>query len=266
MNLTLFKATTKANWVIGCIFLAVMFMYLSIIVSMYDPHDMNALNAMLETLPKELVSAMGFGTLATDLTSFIANYYYGFIIIMFPTIYCIIVANRLVARHVDRGSMAYLLSTPNSRLKIVSTQAMYLLVTVALLFGLVTIAGIGISEALFPGQLDMGSFVVLNLCALLTFFAISGICFFFSCIFNDTKYSLAFGGGLPIAFFVINMLSNVSPDFGWLSNLTLFSLFNPSNIIAGDTSIIIPSLVLAGVAAVSYLGGIFIFKDRDLPL
>ena len=264
MNFSLFKATFRANWVIAIIFFAIMFMYLSIILTMFDPDSMDSLNQMLETLPSELISAMGFDALITDLTSFLAGYYYGFLVIMFPMIYCIITANRLVAKHVDSGSMAYLLSTPHSRLTIVSTQASYLMASLADLLILIGLAALALSAAMYPGQLSIGPFLLLNLMAILLMLAISGICFFFSCIFDDTKYSLALGAGIPVLFFLIDMLAKVGGST-WLKNLTLFTLYNPAKIVAGDFSWI-SALVFLAVAIATYLGGILLFNRRSLPL
>ncbi len=266
MSLPLFKATTKANWLIGAIFLAVLVLYLAIIISMFDPDSMDALNAMIASFPPELMKAMGFDKLTTDLTAFVASYYYGFIILLFPLIYCVIVANRLVAMHVDRGSMAYLLATPNSRLKVVTTQAVYLIVSITVIFALLTATGIGVSEALFPGELAIGKFLVLNLNAWLLFTAVSGICFFFSCLFNETKWALAFGAGIPVAFFVIEMLANVSDRLDWLRALTLFSLFEPEEILASGSPVGWGGIVLAALALALYGGGITLFDRRDLPL
>lgn len=266
MSFTLFKATAKANWLIGMIILAVMLMYLSIIISMFDPNAINALTAMLETLPDELVKALGYDTIATNLTGFIAGYYYGFIVPVFPMIYCIIVPNRLVAEHVDSGSMAYLLATPNTRVKIITTQAVYMLSTTAVLFALVTAAGIAISELLFPGELVSGNFLSLNFSALLTLFTVSSISFLFSCIFNDTRNSLIFGAGIPIIFFVIDMLANVSADLAWIGNLSLFTLFKPTTIAAGESSTGLANLILVIITLLLYAGSIFIFKRRSLPL
>jgi ABC-2 type transport system permease protein len=262
MSFTLFKTTARANWVTGVIILLVMVMYLAIIISMYDFE----INEMIELLPEGLANAMGYSEVFTGLTGFIASYYYCFLVIMFPMIYCIIVANALVARYVDRGSMAYLLSTPNTRLKIINTQAVYMLVSVTVLFGIITALGIGISEAMFPGELDIKGFLLLNLGALCAFYSISGISFLSSCIFNETKYTLALGGGIPVLFFVINMLSNVNPDYEWIINFSLFALYRPADIINRDPFTIIAMIVLVLIAAVLYGSAIAIFNRRNLPV
>lgn len=266
MNLSLYKATVKSNWLLGVTIFAVMMIYLSTIISIFDPKGNEALKSMLAILPKELVSAMGMEDIGLNFTGFIASYYYGMIAILFPLIYCIIAANRLIAKHVDRGSMSYLLSTPNTRVRIVITQAAFLVSSLAALFVLITGAGIGISEAMFKGELDIGRFIVLNLCAMMLFFAISGIGFFFSCIFNDTKYSLAFGAGIPIVFYVVDMLSRVSSDLDWLGKISIFTLFKPSKIIAGDSFTLTACILLVLIAVLFYGAGMIAFKKRDLPL
>lgn len=265
MNFTLLKATLKANWIIGVIIFAAMFMYLAVIISMFDPETMEGLIAMVEALPRELVAAMNFDLIGTTLTHFLASYYYGFLIIMFPMIYCIIVANRLVAKHVDSGSMAYLLSTPNSRVTIIVTQALYMLGSVTDLFILITASGLLLSHIMFPGQLDVGGFLLLNLVSLLLFYALSGICFLCSSVFDDTKYSLAFGAGIPLFFFFVNMLANVSNQYSWLAYLSLFSLLNPADLLAGTYTawiFIIPIII----ALATYTGAVTIFNRRSLPL
>ncbi len=266
MNKALFKVTFKANWLIGIIILAIMLMYLGIIISMFDPESIEGIEGMLEVMPQELIAAMGFAEIGTTLTTFIASFFYTFLAIMFPIIFCITVANRLVAKLVDTGSMSYLLSSPNSRKKIVITQALFFLLSIFLLFSGLTLAGILFSEAFFPGELELLPFIQLNFVTMVAFFAVSGICFFFSCIFNKSSYSLALGTGVTVMFFVSNMLANMSQELSWLRYLSLFSLIKPMAAVEGNitvsTSVIIPLLI----ALIMYGMGIFIFDRRSLPL
>jgi len=262
----LFRYDVRSNWTIWVIFIAIMSMYLAIILSMYDPENMEAMREMLTLLPQELVSAMGYDLPVTDLVSFMASYYYSFLILLFPMIYCIIVGNRLVAGHVDRGSMAYILSTPHSRMRIAATQALFLATSVIVLIASIAVGGLVISQWMFPGELDVAAFLSLNTGVALLFLSISAICFFFSCLFDDTKHSLALGGGLPVGFFVINMLSGVGNRYEWLRHLTLFSLYEPGRILSGGQPLVLTYAVLAGIAALLYGAGIYPFHHRDLPL
>jgi ABC-2 type transport system permease protein len=266
MSFTLFKYTFKSNWVLLTIFCAVMFMYMSIMVTMYEPAGANAMQDLIDTLPEAFVKAFNFEIIGAGLTAFLASYFYGFLIIMFPMVYCIILGNGLIAKHVDSSSMAYILSTPNSRVRIVTTQAVYILLSIAVLICFTTLTGIIVSEVLFRGQLDIDRFIMLNVNALAMIWAISSICFFFSCLFNDTKNSLAFGAGVPIAFFLIKMLSGISDDAKVLKSLSLFSLFDSSKILAGEPSMWIGFFIFMAITVSLYLGGIAVFNKKDLPL
>lgn len=75
--------------------------------------------------------------------------------LVFPVIFLIILGNKLLAHYVDTGSMAVLLSTPNSRIRILVTQLLTLLLETALLIALITAIGIVSCESLFPGELDI---------------------------------------------------------------------------------------------------------------
>lgn len=261
----LFKATLKQNRFVFLIILAVMMLYLPTIISMYDPSSQDSLKEMMNLLPKQVTSAFGFSKGSNTLLGFIATYYYGFLILLLPMIYTIIVSNRSLASHVDRGSMAYLLSTPNTRVKIALTQACYLILSITLLISLVTLAGIAFCQLLFPGKLDLGGFIALNFGALLLYYATTGIGFFASALFNETKNSLAVGAGLPIAFLILQMLSNVGDATKFFKYLTLYTLFDTEKIISGG-SFIYSYLLLATIGVVLYACAILVFKKRDLPL
>jgi ABC-2 type transport system permease protein len=261
----LLKATLKQNYIVFIIILCVLMIYLPTIISLYDPVSQDSLNDMLTMLPKEMVSAMGFSNAGNTLLSFIASYFYGFLILLLPMIYAIVVANRSIASHVDKGSMAYLLSTPNTRVKIARTQALYLLVSITALLIIVTLVGIGMCEIMFPGELDVKGFVLLNLGALLLYYALTGIGFFASSFFNDTKNSLALGAGLPVAFLLLQMISDVGETTDFLKYFSLFTLFDPAKITSGE-GYVLSFIMLAAIAVVMYSAGILVFKKRDLPL
>ncbi len=261
----LFKATIKQNYIVFIIILAVLMFYLSIIIQMFDPSTQDTLDEMLKVLPQGLVAALGFSEAGTTLLGFVASYFYGFLIFLLPMIYVIIVANRSIASHVDKGSMAYLLSTPNTRGKIARTQAGFLLISITLLIGIITIVGILVSEMIFPNELDIKGFLLLNLNTLLLYFAVTGIGFFASSLFNDTKNSLALGAGLPVAFLVLQMLSGTGESVEFLKYFTLFTLLDPDKIISGE-GYVINFVILTLLAIILYASGFFVFKKRDLPL
>lgn len=261
----LFKATLKQNYIVFLIIVGVLMIYLPTIASMYNPETQKSINEMIAMLPKQLIAAMGFAGDMSTLLTFLGSYFYGFLILLLPMIYTIIVSNRSISSHVDKGSMAYLLSTPNKRSTIAITQAIFLLVSTALLIIIVTLVGISLCELMFPGELDISGFIVLNCGALLLYFALTGIGFCASCIFNDTKNSLAFGAGFPIAFLLLQMVSDIGEKFEFLKYFSIYTLFDPAQI-ASKEGYLSSFVVLAVIAIVTYTAGICAFKKRDLPL
>ena len=265
ISIPLLKRTIKANYKILIIFASVLTMYFSIIITMFDPATQDSLKEMMKILPKELISAFGFAFSETSLTGFMSSYLYGMLMLVFPMIYEIIVSINLVAKYVDKGSMAYLISTPNTRVKVVLTQMFFMLGSLLVLIAYITGLGIAISEAAFPGELDIPKFLLLNAGALLIHFSISSIAFFASCVFSEKRNVTAVASGIPIAFFIIQMLANVGGDLKFLENFTIFSLFDTNAIINGD-SVLLPFMVLIIITAVLYSGGIAIFHKKDLSI
>lgn len=265
MNMTLLKKELKSNYKIALIFLAVITMYCSMIVAMFDPKLGESLKMMSESMP-ELFSAFGMAAPASTLTEFIANYLYGFILLVFPLIFIILLANRLVARYVDRGSMAYLLATPNKRRNIVVTQAVVMILLILILVIYATVLCIILSEVMFSGELDIKNFLVLNvgLYGLLFFFG--GLCFLSSCTFNDSRFSYGVGGALCILFVLMQMVSQVGEKFEAIKYGTPLTLFRPSELILGDSNAIVSFLSLYAMGIVLYGLAIAIFNKKDLSL
>ena len=261
----LFKHDVRSNWFLFTVILAIMLMYMSVITMMYDPASMDAMSDLLAAMPKQLISAMGFDDLGNTFTEFMASYYYGFIILMFPMIYCIIISGRLVSKYVDRGSMAYLLACPVKRSRIASTQALFTVISLLLLFGVVALGGFAFCEASFPGMLEADKYIKLNCNAFFLFLAVSGICFLFSCSFDEAKVSSALGSGITLGFYVIHMLANVGDKLAWLKNLTIFSLYD-ADMIMGGSSVAMQGLALISIATLAYVAGIVIFSRRGMAL
>ncbi|MGN1401578.1 MAG: ABC transporter permease subunit [Bacillus sp. (in: firmicutes)] len=265
ISLPLLKQTIKSNYKIVLVFLAVLFLYMTMIIYMYDP-DSNSMEQYMESLPQGMLSAVGFHITNIGLDGFLASYYYGFLILLFPMIYDIITANRLVAQQVDKGTMAYILSNPVTRKQTICTQALFLIGSITFIMVLVTVWGLLLAENLFPGEMDSAVYLKLNLGALLLHYAISSICFLASCLFNEAKNSLAFGAGIPIAFLLLQMLSNIGGDLENFKYVTMYTLYNPSNISDGSEPLFLPFLALGLIAVVLYIISLTIFDKKDLPL
>lgn len=265
MSMTLFKNTLRRNWVLLMIFLGVLSMYMTVMLSMYNPDDMEALSSMIELFPPELMKAMGFESIVTDLTGYLASWLYGLLMLGFPLVYCVILGNRLVAKMVDNSSFAYLLSTPNSRVRIIVTQGLYALSSVAALMTVMFGVGVLLSAVMFPGMLDVGQFLRLNVTTMLVNMSVMMISFFFSCLFNDTKFSLLFGAGIPIAFLLMKMLGGVSESGSLIKKASIYGFYDPVKLVAGESMVSV-NLIYISIIVVLFAGGVMIFRRKRLPL
>ena len=266
MSPALLKYDIRSNRLLWLVILAIFAMYLVIIIGMFDPNEATAINDMLALLPESLLKLMGFTAAGSTLITFISQFIYGFLVFLFPMVYSIVLNNRLIASHVDRGSMAYLLSTPNSRGRIVVTQAVFSLGSIAALLAGVTVIGVAVSFVMLPGELDVGKFLLLNGYLILMYWVIGGIGFLAGCAFNETRYSLAFGAGIPLVFLVMRMLANTGEKVAWAGKFTIFSLFDPNKLFAGDAFAAYACVALVLLAVALYGSAIVLFNRRDLPL
>lgn len=265
MSLPLFKLTFKKNWPLLLIFCLVLLMYSAVMISMYNPESLAGFNDMLKLLPENLVRAIGFGNVSAELTGYVASTLYAFIMFMFPLIYCIILGNRLVAKTVDDGSMAYLLSTPNSRSKIIITQGVYALFSIVLMFAFVFCAGTIACSAMFPNSLSIAKYLAVNAITMLVTMTVIMICFFFSCVFNDTKFSLGLGCAVPVGFIILNMMSNSTTGLEWMRKLSIYGWYTPATV-AAEGMPIAPSIAYIAIIAILFIASVLIFKKKKLPL
>jgi len=411
---TIFKQTLGQNWKLWAVFTAITAIMSAVIISVFDPRMIRQMMNIFSDIPGigERIQEM-MGTFS--LLGMLGNSFYNLQGVILPMIFIIMTANSLIASQVDRGSMAYTLSTPITRVKVVTTQAFYMITSVFCMFLVITVVGLtavqirhngiwgeaytpdvkaasktlelsadkiandlslilnnhdaviagaeargiatdvyevylnlkiaevsgiealpqeanseqtklmqekmmaGLSaaaEVLDMDEADLASqmgkikdnysaltamttasglpenmivgiinaqlandeigydegidfsvkdYVKLNLGAFLLMFAIAGVSFMFSCIFNLTKNSLALGAGIPIACLIFEIMSQASSDLEFFKYLSLNTLFDTSAITGGGT--FIPQfIVLAVLGSVLYLVGIKVFKEKDLPL
>lgn len=263
MNLTLYRREMKNSIRLIVILAAVMTLYISIIVSMYDPEMAELLDSYVELMP-DLMAAVGMKAGATSLIAFISSYLYGFILLIFPMIFSIFRANTLVCKYVDQGSMTALIAAPVKRRTILVTQASVLLSGLLILIGYSTAVEIICAEHFFPGELDKGELLILNFGLLCLQMFISGICLFFSCLFSDTKYSLGFGAGIPILMYVLQMLANTGDEAEKARYFTFFTLFDADGIIEGNS--VSGVIILLAGSLLLYAASIGIFSRKDLHI
>lgn len=239
--------------------------------------ELDIAGSLLDKLPAEVSEAIEeIGQM--DLYSLIVgSIFFKMAGLLLPIIYMIMVSNNLIAGQVDSGSMAYVLSTSTKRNQVTFTQGLFLISSLFLMFVCTFItSSICLGVVNIDTNLTFGKLALINLGAFLVLFAMSGINFFTSCIFDRSKKAMAIGGGLSMFFLVATMLglfgSPVIPSVVRLTALNNFnyvsiiSLFDVVSILDGTTACIWKLVILLAIGLVGYIVGANRFKCKDLPL
>lgn len=230
---------------------------------MYNPELSTMLSDYQKALP-EMMSAVGMSGIATNLLEWIQIYLYGFIMLLFPLIFVIILVNKLLMSYIDNGSMANILATPNSRSKIIRTQLLSMFIWLTILMFAVSTLGIAYCQMEFSGQLDITRYIILNICTLFLWFSIGSISFCTACFVSESKYYYLIGAGLPIAFFMFQMLGNMGEKLECFKYISLYSLLPTDKIVSGANDFWFPVMILLGIAIILSIIGCYYFKKRDL--
>lgn len=233
--------------------------------------------SFLSTLPEAVSEALEEIGQADLYTLIVGSIFYKLAGLLLPIIYMIMASNNLVSGQVDSGSMAYILSTSVKRSTVVFTQAVYLIGSLLAMFSLTTVTGcVCLSLVTEDVELTYGNLILLNVGAFLVLLALSGLCFFTSCVFDRSKRSMAIGGGLSIFALVAAMLglfgSPVIPSVVRLDSLnyfnyaTIISMFDVISIIDGTNAFAWKFAILGALGILGYVLGSVRFTKKDLPL
>lgn len=265
MNTTLLKKEMKSNWILFVIFLGVVSLYGVMIVMMFDPKMGESLKMMADSMP-QIFAAFGMLNVGVTLLEFITGYLYGMLLIVFPAVYIIILANRLVAKYVDNGSMAYLLAVPEKRRKTVTSQAVFLVLSLVVMVVYITCLLLATEQIMFPGELDTAAFIRVNVGLLGLMVFLAGVCFCASCLCNESKISTGIGTAVVVYAVLVQMISRVGDKFEYLKYATPLTLFDVDGLSAGDGKAWLMCGVLYVVGILLMCVGIVRFSKRNLPL
>ncbi|MEA5026528.1 MAG: ABC transporter permease subunit [Erysipelotrichaceae bacterium] len=265
INWTLLKKEWKTNYRLFLSFIAIMTMYIVIIVMMFDP-DLGSALKQLELAMPGLMAAFGMVNSGDTLVGFMASYLYGFIMPVLPLIFIIVLGNKMVTHYVDNGSMAYLLASPHSRLKIIGTQVFNMLSAVALLYLTSAVIGYFSAQMFFPGQLNLERFLVLNLNVMIFMLTFSGICFGLACWLNESRQYVFAASGFCLTMYLIQMLVSMNEKLAVLKYFTLYSLFPYMDLASGKINGIWQMMILLAFGLICYTCGVVYFMKKDLSI
>lgn len=218
---------------------------------------------------------------ALDFTTYFNKMYFTVLGLLPLFVLVMIAANSLIAAQVDKGSMAYILSTPTKRLAVAVTQALYMLLVPLVILAVTCCVKIATGIAIL-GDIDIPRTITLYIGMYLVVEAAAGICYLCSCIFNQSSKALSIGGGITLWFFLAALLGMFgsedmvnmgvgSETLDIFNKLTIISLFDADAVQtigtnSVDTGFVPGMIILAVIAVICYAAGCVKFCKKDLPL
>ncbi|WP_226666340.1 ABC transporter permease subunit [Metabacillus litoralis] len=269
MNIPLYKQMLKSNISTFISFGFGSAIYVILMTSFYPiiAEHTDKIDEFIKLFPDALKKGLGLESLGSY-GQFISVEYYGLLFPIILGIFSVMTAVQLLAKLVDRGSMAYLLSTKVTRTQVALTQAMVLVTGLLIIMTFTFLGGLGAGEILLDDKYSIAfkTFFQINIVGFLLFFAVGGYSFLISSVVNDQKLALGIAGGLTFLFYGLDMIGKLSSELEWIRKITIFSLYEPSAISSGEANVFTSALILIGIGLVTYFAAIMIFKRRNLPI
>lgn len=294
ISIPLLKQTIKSNWglwLATTLTLTLLYIVIKFAMGMItvsgdaDPNTLIPFIMALETAGLTLdglFTAIGLnpdiltGFASMDSNVLISFIFYPVVSVLMPLVYTVIVGNKLFANQIDRGSMAFVLSTSIKRSKIALTQMFFLVMSLVLMFFFTTLVDV-ILALTIENSLAINQVLLLNVGLLLFSVAMGSITFMFSAVFNYTKYSISLGGGVALIFFISKILGLFGSDLfmnmgigiepmGYFNNITMVTLFNTQSILDGSTNYLMQFAILLFISITCFTVGSIWFTKKDIPV
>jgi ABC-2 type transport system permease protein len=162
--------------------------------------------------------------------------------------------------------MSYLLTTPNSRVKIAATQALSVLTNIFALILVNVLVVIIISEIAFKGHLMIGRFIGLNFVLFGVMACVSGLTFLISVLISDYGKAVGMSSGLMGFLFIMNMIKNLNEDLDFFKYTTFLSLVNIDKILESTSFTLVAgsASLISGLAIFAF--SIYIFDRKSLTI
>ena len=265
MILPLFRRELRSCLLPTAIITVVVVLYAGVIIGMYDPELGESLALMRDAMP-ELFAAFGMADQGTTLLEFVVNYLYGFLLVALPLVLVAVLASRLVVRHIERGSISYLLAQPVGRTRLMLSQAGALVFCLVLLVLVLTMFELLAAHTLFPGKLAASDLVAVNAATLCLWLFLAGVSWAGACALPSVSAARWAGVALCTLFVLAQMLSEIGDELSWLGDITPLALFDPLGVASGDASALAGAVALGISGMALFALGAAAFAQRDLSV
>jgi len=217
----------------------------------------------MKALPKEFLAAFGMTGLLSDPGVFFTTYMASWLWPIIAVCAALIGGTRAVAVDLDRGFLDLAISTPLSRVRYLgaSILAQVLLMATLAASGTLILWGVG---RLAGGDFDLGGFLMAGVLSFAFGCALAGPTTLCSVITLSRGVSSAIVGGIVVAMYVIFVVTQISPDWGWLGPLSAWNHFPTTRVIDAGYAPVGDLALFAVIAIGAWAAALWAFKRRDL--
>lgn len=268
MNRALFRAMIKQNGKKIAKLSTGIILYEGLLTGVYPVISENpAVTQIAEAIPSAVKTVFGVSEEARMDTfeAFISGQFFARIWVMLMALYNIETANELLAKMVDDGTLAFLLSTPVPRNEFLSTQALVLLSGNALLVSF-TLLGLYGGAYSFGISIDRWRYLRFAILGFAFYSLIGAYSLFFSALHPEGDIALTFAAGLTLTFYALDVAGGLSDKLSWGRKLSLFQCYPPQEVLEGTVD---PASKIIGLIAgtvILFSLGIYVFDKKDLAI
>lgn len=259
MNFSLLKVFIKKNFKLWSIFTFILLLYMFIMILSFDQ-----MKEMMDTMDGNNPEMMGIVFVLESRFDLLASMYFDMLIFIFPMVFYIILANKLVSKTVDDNSMSAYLSSSLSRSKYTTTAASFLILSiVSMFFVIFALGGLGLICFETLNWLNWANMVLTTLTCTLV---IAAICFFFSCVMPANKIGNTLLTGIPILFVLFMWLGEM-PSLEFLCKLTPMGYIDTMMIGKGLEDLWwLINLVFIVITSVLFIVSVKLFNKKQLSV
>ena len=246
---TVFKHALKSNY------------FLWLIVTLTTTIFLSATIFAVESLTSDGASLPGADG---NIFSLLNQTFFSMIGILLPLIYIVVVSNKVISKEVDNGSMAFTMTSPVGRTRLIFSRLLFLFISIVTMFTIITIGGLAAASTLSI-NFDSGTMLKLMLNLLFLELSFAGITILMSSIFNKSSLSLGLGAGLTLGMFLVSTIASLATDLEPLKYLSLVQFYDVNGIINNSENQINIIILVVVFTTLSFIG-IQVFRKKNLPL
>jgi len=263
MSWTLLRGTLHQNRVSIFWFSFGLVLYSWMMTWFYPEIGGNQYAELVETMPAELMAIFG-GTEVSfaSLGGYFQTEYLGLMWMVIVASALIIYSAKAFAGEIAEGTMEFVLSQPVSRARLAITR-----IAVMVGYSLALAAGSLVPIMVFGSKYDidlpLDTFWTLFAFGLLFMLAVGGFALMLSVIFRGAGKPGAISAGVLVVLWIADLVSNFSEAAELFDPINIVSYWQPSKIINGDPVDAAAWWLYGGVALVSAVAAVVVFRRRD---